>query len=67
MDKRKIKLSTVGSSSVTIEVEASTLAPDGVQLRFSTLGEPITYTLTREEARALYADIRDVLDLDDRR
>jgi len=58
-----IALSTLGSRSVTLTVGPSALeeAPDGVALELTLHGGPLVLTLTRDEARALEAELTEQL------
>ena len=54
-----IALTTIGSRSVTLTVGPSALqeAPDGVAVELTLYDGPLVLTLTRDEARAIAADI----------
>lgn len=54
-----IALSTIGSRRVTLTVGPSTMeeAPDGVALKLTLHDGPLILTLTRDEARALEAEL----------
>jgi hypothetical protein len=54
-----ITLSTIGSRNVTIDIGPSPFeeAPGGVLISYRLHDEPLTFTLTVPEARALIAEI----------
>jgi hypothetical protein len=58
-----IALTTIGSRGVTVTVGPSALreAPDGVAVELTLYDGPLVLTLTRDEARAIAADITEQL------